>query len=372
MTQTFVIVGAGMAGGKAAETLREEGFDGRDRPARRRGRAPLRAPAAEQGLPARRGRARRRSTCRTRAGTRSTTIELRTGTTVEGARRRRPARSCSPAASGRPTTALLLATGAQPRRPPIPGADLDGVHSLRTVADSDALRERARRRRAPRRRRRGLDRLRGRRLGAPARHARWRMVEPQSLPLERVLGRRARRLLSRRARRPRRRAAPRHRRRGHRGRRPRRARAHRRRADLECDAVARRASASLRAPRWPRAPGSTVDNGILVDERAARRAPRASSRRATSPTPTIRCYGRRLRVEHWANALEQGPAAARACSAQDVAYDRVPYFFSDQYDVGMEYAGLADGPTTRSSSAAIPPRASSSPSGCATGAWSRG
>jgi NADPH-dependent 2,4-dienoyl-CoA reductase/sulfur reductase-like enzyme len=44
-------------------------------------------------------------------------------------------------------------------------------------------------------------------------------------------------------------------------------------------------------------------------------------------------------VEHWANALEQGPAAARAMLGQDVTYDRVPYFFSDQYDVGMEYAG---------------------------------
>jgi 3-phenylpropionate/trans-cinnamate dioxygenase ferredoxin reductase component len=49
----------------------------------------------------------------------------------------------------------------------------------------------------------------------------------------------------------------------------------------------------------------------------------------------------RLRVEHWANALEQGPVVARAMLGQDVAYDRVPYFFSDQYDVGMEYAGLS-------------------------------
>jgi 3-phenylpropionate/trans-cinnamate dioxygenase ferredoxin reductase subunit len=50
-----------------------------------------------------------------------------------------------------------------------------------------------------------------------------------------------------------------------------------------------------------------------------------------------------VRVEHWHNALEQGPAAARAMLGQDVAYDRVPYFFSDQYDVGMEYAGFGEG-----------------------------
>ena len=49
--------------------------------------------------------------------------------------------------------------------------------------------------------------------------------------------------------------------------------------------------------------------------------------------------GRRLRVEHWANALHGGPAAARSMLGQDVVFDRVPYFFSDQYDLGMEYSG---------------------------------
>lgn len=52
-------------------------------------------------------------------------------------------------------------------------------------------------------------------------------------------------------------------------------------------------------------------------------------------------FGTRLRVEHWANALNGGPAAARAMLGQDVTYDRVPYFFSDQYDVGLEYSGWA-------------------------------
>ena len=46
-----------------------------------------------------------------------------------------------------------------------------------------------------------------------------------------------------------------------------------------------------------------------------------------------------LRVEHWANALNQGPAAARSMLGQAVSYDRIPYFYSDQYDVGMEYSG---------------------------------
>jgi 3-phenylpropionate/trans-cinnamate dioxygenase ferredoxin reductase subunit len=52
-------------------------------------------------------------------------------------------------------------------------------------------------------------------------------------------------------------------------------------------------------------------------------------------------FKRRLRVEHWANALNGGPAAARAMLGQEVVYDRVPYFYSDQYDVGLEYSGFA-------------------------------
>ena len=49
--------------------------------------------------------------------------------------------------------------------------------------------------------------------------------------------------------------------------------------------------------------------------------------------------GRRLRVEHWDNAIEQGKVVARAMLGQDVTYDRLPYFFTDQYDLGMEYVG---------------------------------
>ena len=48
---------------------------------------------------------------------------------------------------------------------------------------------------------------------------------------------------------------------------------------------------------------------------------------------------RRLRIEHWHNALEQGPAAARSMLGSGEPYDKIPYFFSDQYQVGMEYAG---------------------------------
>jgi 3-phenylpropionate/trans-cinnamate dioxygenase ferredoxin reductase component len=52
-------------------------------------------------------------------------------------------------------------------------------------------------------------------------------------------------------------------------------------------------------------------------------------------------YEQHIRVEHWANALNQGPAAARAMLGGDGSYDRIPYFYSDQYEIGMEYLGYA-------------------------------
>ena len=52
-------------------------------------------------------------------------------------------------------------------------------------------------------------------------------------------------------------------------------------------------------------------------------------------------YGHRLRVEHWANALHQPAAAARAMLGKPTSYERLPYFFSDQYELGMEYSGYA-------------------------------
>ena len=65
-----------------------------------------------------------------------------------------------------------------------------------------------------------------------------------------------------------------------------------------------------------------------------------------------------MRLDHWANALHGGPDAARSMLGQQVEYNRVPYFYSDQYDLGMECSGLPlpRQPTTRSSTAATAPR----------------
>jgi 3-phenylpropionate/trans-cinnamate dioxygenase ferredoxin reductase subunit len=57
------------------------------------------------------------------------------------------------------------------------------------------------------------------------------------------------------------------------------------------------------------------------------------------------CYpslGRHLRLEHWSAALHQGPAAAANMAGRATAYDQVPYFFSDRYDMGMDYSGYVE------------------------------
>jgi 3-phenylpropionate/trans-cinnamate dioxygenase ferredoxin reductase subunit len=333
MSSTFVIVGAGMAGGKAAETLREEGFDGRvvligaeaERPYER-------PPLSKDYL---RGESERVGVYLQEdpGWYDQHDVELRASTAAD-----------SLDVVGRAVVldggehigydALLVATGAEPKRLPVPGADLEGVHVLRTLEDSDALRA-------------VLDR--GGRLvvvGAGwigcevAASARQRgmevtVVEPQSVPLEGVLGAElgafyrdvhldhgvALRLgagveaIEGTGRVERVRASD--------------------GTTLEADAVVIGVGV---APRTALAEGVLdVDNGILVDAglRTSVEGVFAAGVVANHAHPL---FGR-LRVEHWANALEQGPAAARAMLGQDVTYDRVPYFFSDQYDVGMEYAG---------------------------------
>jgi 3-phenylpropionate/trans-cinnamate dioxygenase ferredoxin reductase component len=333
MSPTFVIVGAGMAGGKAAETLREEGFDGRvvllgGEPERPYERPPL----SKDYL---RGETERGGVyLQEDAGWYDEhDVELRPSTHVESLDV--AARAVVLAGGERiDYDALLLTTGAEPKRPPIPGTDLEAVHVLRTLEDSDVLR--------------GVLDAGGRLVVVGAgwigsevsASARQRgmdvaLVEPQSVPLEGVLGPelgafyrdvhadhgvqlhlgtgveaiegdgRAERV---------------------------------RTSDgtvLDCTAVLLAVGV---APRTQLAEGVLdVDNGILVDAslRASADGVFAAGDVANHAHPL---FGR-LRVEHWANALEQGPSAARAMLGSDVVYERVPYFFSDQYDVGMEYAG---------------------------------
>jgi 3-phenylpropionate/trans-cinnamate dioxygenase ferredoxin reductase component len=109
--------------------------------------------------------------------------------------------------------------------------------------------------------------------------------------------------------------------------------------ELECDFVVVGIGVQPRTGLAAEA-GIAIDDGILVDEHLQTSATGvfAAGDVANAHHPL---YGERIRVEHWANALHQGPAAARAMLGQSAAYDLVPYFFSDQFDVGMEYAGHA-------------------------------
>jgi 3-phenylpropionate/trans-cinnamate dioxygenase ferredoxin reductase subunit len=108
---------------------------------------------------------------------------------------------------------------------------------------------------------------------------------------------------------------------------------------LACDVVVVGVGVTPRV-ELAEAAGIAVDNGVLVDERLETSAPGvfAAGDVANAAHPL---FGQRIRVEHWGNALAQGPTAARAMLGEDVRHEHVPYFFSDQYDVGMEYAGHA-------------------------------
>ncbi|MCL4287245.1 MAG: FAD-dependent oxidoreductase, partial [Thermoleophilia bacterium] len=233
---------------------------------------------------------------------------------------------------------LLLATGSEPRRLPLPGADLDGVHHLRDLGDSDAIS--ARLEPGARLVVVGAGWI-GSEVAASARQkgAEVEVVERAPRPLEHVLGAEASDFY-----------AAVHREHGV---------VLRTGAALErfegtgrvegvllgdgtridCDAVVVGVGIVPRTGLAEEA-GLEVENGVVTDERLATSAEGvfACGDVANAHHPF---YGRRLRVEHWANALHQPEVAARAMLGKEASYDRVPYFFSDQYDVGMEYAGYA-------------------------------
>ncbi|MGH3372048.1 MAG: FAD-dependent oxidoreductase, partial [Nocardioidaceae bacterium] len=86
------------------------------------------------------------------------------------------------------------------------------------------------------------------------------------------------------------------------------------------------------------AAGLHLDNGIAVDDRlrTSARDVFAAGDVAAAEHPVL---GERVRVEHWDNAIGQGRTAGRNLAGLDEPYDRLPYFFTDQYDLGMEYVG---------------------------------
>jgi len=108
---------------------------------------------------------------------------------------------------------------------------------------------------------------------------------------------------------------------------------------LDCDAVVVGVGVKP-TTALAEAAGLAMGDGVLADEllQTSAEGVFAAGDMVSAQHPF---YGQRIRVEHWANALEQGPAAARNMLGAGAPYDKLPYFFSDQYDVGMEYAGHA-------------------------------
>ncbi|MFJ7245006.1 NAD(P)/FAD-dependent oxidoreductase [Kitasatospora sp. NPDC098652] len=236
---------------------------------------------------------------------------------------------------------LLLTTGSVPRRLPVPGADQDGVLYLRRVEDSDRIK--AVLRPGARIAVVGAGWI-GLEVAAAARAAgaEVTVLESLELPLLRVLGREVAQVF-----------ADLHRDHG---------------VDLRfgvqvaeltgadgtvngvrlgdgtelaADAVVVGIGISP-ATALAEAAGLEVENGIKTDQHLRTSDPDvyAAGDVANAYHPL---FDRHLRVEHWANALNQPQTAARALLGQpDAVYDRVPYFFSDQYDVGLEYVGYVE------------------------------
>jgi 3-phenylpropionate/trans-cinnamate dioxygenase ferredoxin reductase component len=332
--RSFVVIGGGLAGAKAVEILRDEGYDGpvvlvceeRERPYER--------PPLSKGYLLRK-QEREEAFVHSPDWYGEHDVELLLGTRAEqldiGSRE-------VALSNGRSITyeKLLLTTGAIPRRLEVPGGDLEGVRYLRGIGDSDTLRELLT---AGKRVVAVGASFIGLEVTAAAREhgAEVTMVDTVDLPLQRIMGDRVGEVF--------------------RGLHADHGVSFRFNTGIErftgkdhVEGVVTSNGETLPADvvvvgvgvtpvtELAEAAGVTVDNGITTDASLRTSAPDvfAAGDVANFWHPL---YQRHIRIEHWANALNGGPAAARAMLGQDMTYDRLPYFFSDQYDLGFEYVG---------------------------------
>jgi 3-phenylpropionate/trans-cinnamate dioxygenase ferredoxin reductase component len=231
---------------------------------------------------------------------------------------------------------LVLATGASPRIPTLPGTELSGVHTLRRITDADTLQAALK----PDRQLVivgggwiGLEVAAAARLAGVA----VTVLEAGDVPLQRVLGDQLGQHF-----------AALHRQHGV----DLRTRTHvqalvgsaGRVAAVQTDAGLIPADEVLIAvgvtpnTSLAAAAGLTIDNGIVVDEQLRSSDP-AILAAGDLANAHHRVLGRRLRVEHWDNAIRQGQLAAKTILGEGDRYDWQPYFYTDQYDLGMEYVG---------------------------------
>jgi 3-phenylpropionate/trans-cinnamate dioxygenase ferredoxin reductase component len=332
---TFVIVGASVAGGSAAVRLREEGFDGRlvligaenhypyERP-------PLSKTFLRGETPFEESLLRpvdwyREQRVELRLGTSATALDPKERTvTLEGGEVLRYDR-------------CLIATGARNRRPPVPGLDMAGVHQLRTVRDADAIREEI----APGRRAVvvGMGFI-GSEVAASLRQKGVEVttIDGGTVPLGRVLGEeiggilgevhrehgvtthfeqvvaafegdtRVRRVVTKDG------------------------------LSVDCDFAVVGMGVQPNT-ELAEAAGLNVDNGIVVDElcRAGEEGVFAAGDVANHFHPV---FGVHIRTEHWNNAIHQGEAAAVNMLGRTDPYVELPWFWSDQYEHNLQYVGF--------------------------------
>ena len=337
--QTFVIVGAGLAGAKAAEGLRTEGFEGRivligeedERPYER-------PPLSKEYLLGKSGK--EKIYVHPEAWYRDHDVELLLGSPVI-ALDRSLQQVILQGDERVEYDQLLLTTGSSPRRLRIPGADLEGVLYLRKVHDCEAIKVAFASAKK-------VAIIGGGWIGletaAAARAADCdvTLLETAKLPLLGVLGSElaefyatlhvehgvdvrtgveVAEIVSREQRASGVRLAD--------------------GSQIDADAVVVGVGITPNTELAETA-GLTIDNGVLVDEYLRSSDPKvfAAGDVANARYPGL---GRHLRLEHWSAALHQGPVAAANMVGQAIAYDQVPYFYSDQYDVGMEYWGYVEG-----------------------------
>ena len=337
--QKMVIVGASLAGARAAQTLRDDGFSGPVILIGDEDETPYeRPPLSKDYLMGKHGKEKLYVQPREWYGEHD--VDLRLGTRVTELD---PAAHEVVLADGQRIgySRLLLATGSSPRRLPVPGADLYGVLYLRYVGDSDRIK--AAFANAERVAVIGAGWI-GLETAAAARSAgaEVTVLEMAELPLLRVLGREVAEVFARL-----------HEQNG---------------VDLRFGVQVAEITPSSQGTaggvrladgtqigadvvivgigitpnvQLAAAAGLTVDNGVVTDERLRTSDPDvfAAGDVANAFHPL---FGKHIRVEHWANARHQPVAAAKAMVGKDVSYDRVPYFYTDQYDLGMEYAGYVD------------------------------
>lgn len=339
-TSHVVIVGGGLAAATAAEELRERGYGGAIDLVTAEAHRPYQRPPLSKGYltgsesrdaayvhpagwEAEHGVTLRTDVAARRIG--DHVVELADGATL-------------------PLDRLLLATGARPRRLAVPGGDARGVHTFRTLDDADALRAAL----AAGGRRVVLvgSGWIGLELAAAARGYgnEVTVVSPSRVPLGAALGDEMGGMFRE---------------------------LHEQHgvrflletdvtgievgddgaatavttsdetiaADLVIAAIGVEPDTALAATA-----GLDIDGGILVDERMQTSAPHIVAAGDVA-NPFNARLGRRLRSEHWANAIAGGKVAASTILGGDAVLDDIPYFYSDQYDLGMEYSGY--GPLTQ-------------------------